>query len=478
MHLLRNIIKNFSILTLGQAISGALNFYAVVLLAKRLGVDGFGIFSFTESVFMFFVMFVVFGTDFLGSRKVAQDEHRTPQFASEIILFRFWTSFLAFAAILVFTFVLNRPLLVKMTLLVFGATLFTFTFLLNWLYLGLQKLKIVSVGNIIRELVFLSGIVFFVHRGSDLLIAAYIFLVSRLMHASFFILIFIRKFGIPRFQRGHAELRALLKDSFPILFSAFEGWIVSCFDIIFLIFYLGAASAGFYSAAFKPIFLLITICSIYFLSVFPVLSKSALYNEADFKKIILFTLYGMMGIWFPIAILGYQSADWLIPFMYNLSYAESIPVFKVLVVALMIVPLNLLYSRSLISCGRQKENSLVSVIIIVSNIVLNLFLIPRYGLLGAAFAKVASWSIALPFYHGYLIRRVKFSLFAPFSGPFTASVTMVMIIILFNFLSQWLRLLAAAFGYLIVFSFFTVFWLRREHKKTLVFDENTGRSKS
>lgn len=469
MHIVKNIIKNFSFLSFGQGVSGILNFFAVIFLARRLGVDSFGVFSFVESTLLFFMMFVIFGTDFLGSRAVAQDELHKQEYVREIVFFRFLLSLLAFFAVVILAIFLKKALTIKITLIIFGFSLFCLIFLLNWLFLGLQRLLIVALGDIIRESIFFFGIMFFINRETDIIKVGVVFFFSRLIHAIFLLVKYWREFSFPpALPFKLFKLKKLFKDAFPIFFSSLEGWIITCFDIVILGMYFGSKSVGYYNAAFKPVFLMISVCAVYYLSIFPMLSKASRFNEKDFKKIIGITLYGMLSLWLPVVIIGFQSSSWVIFKMYSHAYADSVPIFQCLIFTLIIVPVNALYSRSLISCGAQKSNSYVSLIIIVSNILLNFLLIPAYGPMGAAIAKVGAWGIALPFYFWYLSRHVKLTVLHSVSGPFLAASSMLMAFFISNRLSLGFRVMFEALVYLVIIMIITYYWWKREERRTSI----------
>gem|GEM_PF-2400410 len=470
--ILKKIVDNFSILFIGQGIASVVAFYAIVILARRLRTESFGIYSFAEATFMFFLMFIISGTDFLGTRRVAQNPKEAISETQDIITFRLAMGVFVFLALSLFIFFLKKPIVVRWTLFMFGAAFFTFSFLLNWLYLGLQRMRLVVAGTILRELLFLVGVFFFVSKSSDILKAGLVFFCSRLLHAIFLMTMYIRQFGMPRFRMAYKKQRDILCESFPILFSSIEGWIITSFDIFFIAIYLGDRYSGIYNAAFKPIFLLMTITTVYFSAVYPILSKASRHDKAEFSTIIHWTLFIMTAIWLPFVIVTYQIADKIILLMYGESYAASIPVFRFLLLSLLIIPVNSVYSRALISSGRQKENSFVSVAIIIANVFLNLLLIPRFGLMGAAFSKIVTWFGVLPLYKYFLERETRIYLFKSISAPLAAAAGMMVLLFCFFAIPSniWVRLTVESVIYVLILAKIAMVVFRR-FNQSLAFGE-------
>ena len=76
----------------------------------------------------------------------------------------------------------------------------------------------------------------------------------------------------------------------------------------------------------------------------------------------------------------------------------------------MIIPINTTYSRALIAVGREKDYFVASLSIGLSNIVLNLFLVPKMGITGAAWSKIGAEFIGYLYSYHSLSRIMKIEL--------------------------------------------------------------------
>ena len=94
-----------------------------------------------------------------------------------------------------------------------------------------------------------------------------------------------------------------------------------------------------------------------------------------------------------ISVLIYAVAPWIIELFYGESYREAIPILRVHIFASLFIYMRVLLSQWLIS-ERFAEFSLVSQVSgAVVNVLLNLFLIPQYGAMGAAVASLVAYAV-------------------------------------------------------------------------------------
>ena len=91
-------------------------------------------------------------------------------------------------------------------------------------------------------------------------------------------------------------------------------------------------------------------------------------------------------------------ASWLLPLLFGPSYADSIPVLTVHIWVGLFVFMRALLSKWLITENLLKLSMVTQLSGAVANVILNLWLIPLYGAVGAAYATVISYAVA-----GYLI---------------------------------------------------------------------------
>ncbi|MFI5316311.1 MAG: lipopolysaccharide biosynthesis protein [Myxococcota bacterium] len=87
------------------------------------------------------------------------------------------------------------------------------------------------------------------------------------------------------------------------------------------------------------------------------------------------------------------SAPILVPVLFGRPYAASVLPLLVLLPATALVTLRAMVTNYFIAMGRPGFNARVQVIAVAVNVAANLWAIPRFGILGAAFASLLSYSV-------------------------------------------------------------------------------------
>lgn len=96
------------------------------------------------------------------------------------------------------------------------------------------------------------------------------------------------------------------------------------------------------------------------------------------------------AIAFSLAVLG----RWLIPAWYGVDYAPAAGPLPYVAWGIVMMSLYVLLSRNFTSRNKQQVNIFAGYVALGGNIVLNILLIPRYGIIGAATATAISYTVS------------------------------------------------------------------------------------
>jgi O-antigen/teichoic acid export membrane protein len=158
-------------------------------------------------------------------------------------------------------------------------------------------------------------------------------------------------------------------------------------DIVMLEKMIGSTEVGYYSGATRFIYPFMFISGAFMTAIFPSLAKYSQQKD-KFNRIQYIALYYLGGIGIVLSTVLFLGSDLLFNFFFELKYEQSVPTFKVLVWYLAIVFIYGSISNNLVALGKIKFLVALNLIMILVNIVLNFFLIPHYGALGAAIATI------------------------------------------------------------------------------------------
>ncbi|NNE09008.1 MAG: hypothetical protein HKN20_10655, partial [Gemmatimonadetes bacterium] len=124
---------------------------------------------------------------------------------------------------------------------------------------------------------------------------------------------------------------------------------------------------------------------------FPVFATLARHDKwADVRSQLnrLLALAGGGGALLTVVV--FFNAHWIIPFVFGPQYGASVAVLIILYVCLPVFYVSQMGSLAADALGFERPNLIITASAVVLNIALNLFAIPRYGPVGAAWTTVIS----------------------------------------------------------------------------------------
>ena len=94
-----------------------------------------------------------------------------------------------------------------------------------------------------------------------------------------------------------------------------------------------------------------------------------------------------------LVVFAYLLADWIIPLIYSNRYLGSILPFKILLVGTLFMTYGKILVNAIASYGKPEKNLPAIIAGSLSNVVLNIYMIPAYGIIGAAISGAISYTI-------------------------------------------------------------------------------------
>jgi len=215
--------------------------------------------------------------------------------------------------------------------------------------------------------------------------------------------------------------KELLLFSIPLLLSSILGFVMTWIDTLMIGYYLSATSVGVYNAA-APIAKLLPVIlnSVAFLYV-PVASKLYAQNRVNdlaelyqsLTRLVFFFTFPMFVIiiLYPETILGY---------LFGSKYITATPALRILAVGFIVHVFFGLNGMSLVIIGKTTLNLVGELIAVFVNVILNILLIPKYHLIGAAIATTFSYILANLVRSFWLYRLMKLH---PFTREYIIQIT-------------------------------------------------------
>lgn len=164
------VVKNYFYNLTFQFINLLIPLLTVPYLARVLGAEGIGSFSYYYSIATLFSQFIILGMGNYGNRCIAKclgDKDQLSLTFSELFYMEVGIGSIVMFAYLFFALFLSRDLLLSLCLI---PVLFSSWFDVNWYLYGREKFKVISLRGIVVKIVTTALIFLFVKERSDVVI--------------------------------------------------------------------------------------------------------------------------------------------------------------------------------------------------------------------------------------------------------------------------------------------------------------------
>ena len=376
-------------LSIGDVVARAVSFLSFLFLARVLGVDSYGVLEFVLSIFAYLQFMADGGLELWATRTLAQgrDLHRL---APRVIALRSVLTAITVAVLVGASFVLPGYEGAQQLLLLFLLTLLVQVIDLRWAMLGLQQMRSAAIGMTIAQLGFAVLVFAVVRRPEQVLWVPIARFAGNLLMASYF-LIRVRA-NLRRWSfRGALRVKDdALRVALTLGASRLLALLSFNFDTVMLGFLRSSAAVGLYNAAYRPLGALLAAASTFFQGLFSALARAEGSSRAELEELARRSLQlACLGA-VPVAVLGTGLAEPAVRLLYSDEYLEAATVLRLLSWSAALVLLRGTFRQTLAAVGHQRLDLYCAVTGSAANILLNLILIPRYGLLGAACATILS----------------------------------------------------------------------------------------
>ena len=378
------VSKNFIYQFLYQVVIMVIPLIVSPYLTRTLGSKALGIYTYVNSIALYFVMFANLGITKHGQRIVAQNRNDSKKLSRV-----FWSLFLVhvilslISTIAFFTLaILNskeyRSVYYIQTIYVFSAL-----FDITWVFYGLENFRNVVIRNVIVRIIESILIFTFVKSPDDLLIYTAIYSVGNLVGQAVMLPQAIKMMPLTRFSKQDMALH--IKPLFVFAISVFAVSLYTIFDKILLGLMTVEDNVAYYEYANRIISLPKTFIIIIGTVMFPRACKLA--AEGDLKgqkrylgyslKYTYFlgmaSLFGLLAISNKLAVLYYGSA-----------FAETGTIMMSMSAIPVILGLgDIMRTQYMIPNGLDKQYTICIIINAVINLILSVALIPVLGVYGA-----------------------------------------------------------------------------------------------
>jgi len=188
--------------------------------------------------------------------------------------------------------------------------------------------------------------------------------------------------------------KKLIEFSWPLSVVGFLWMVVKWTDIVMLGYFNVAQDVGIYNIALPTAELLMVIIIALRYIVMPVLSELySLGNKKEFKQTYHAVNKWAFSVSLPIFLLMAFFPATILGLLFGNAYiAASLPL-TILAIGYFVYTVGNISNTSVLVVGKTKLNMATVILVALSNFVLNLILIPMFGIIGAAIATSTSFFV-------------------------------------------------------------------------------------
>ena len=367
-----------------------------VWVARYLGAEQFGVLSYAIAFVAIFSTIAKLGLDGIVVRELVIDSSQKDKYLGTAFWLKFGGAFFSLAVVALALQLTSNNYTTKLYILIIACGMISQSFEVVTFYFQSQvQAKYISSGKLMQLLLSSLLKIYLVYVDGDLKWFVLVSLVDQITLAAAYFIVYRRQ-QLGGFIRSfdYATAKQLLKDSWPLIFSGFVVMIYMRIDQVMIKEMLGDKEVGVYSVAVRLSEVWYFIPMVITNSLFPsVINAKKVSQELYYAR--LQRLYSFM-VWIAIAVAIPTTflSDWLVAILYGEAYQGAGQILKIHVWASVFVFLGVASSAWLTSENLQRYAFSRTFAGAVINVVLNLVLIPAYGILGAVIATVIAQSMA------------------------------------------------------------------------------------
>jgi O-antigen/teichoic acid export membrane protein len=379
-----------------------------MVLSRQMSLEDFGLFY---AVFTFVSFFVVFKDFGLGQsltklipQFLAKKEYGKVKYSIKFVFLVNLIVGLIFAAIIIFLsgYLANnyfnnplaKPLLVVLSIYF---VIYSFYIIFIHIFVGFQKSKLYSQNLFLINLSVLLGL--FIFKDFNELSPAFAYLFASILGVVFGVVALSRIFSFKHKTSYPGRLRSkLFSYGFPLLLASLGFVIIGQIDTLLLVKFRTLAEVGVYNVILPTAMLLITLGSSLALVILPLISeywaKQKFKELSDIIKLIYKKVFALIV---PIALLVFIFSDLILKILFGELFISGAVALKILCIGAIFFSVATINNNILVAIGRPRAVTKIILFAAALNLILNLILIPPYGIVGAAVATSVAYLVVLIF---------------------------------------------------------------------------------
>jgi O-antigen/teichoic acid export membrane protein len=383
------------------------SFVLYVVMARKLGVAGFGAFAFGISFVTLVTSLANFGQDSILTREVARNRERVHGYVANTFAIKLLVGIpvLVIAVAALAAIASERTWVVALFLgvAVLAERLTDTCFAV---YQSYEQLNLIPVVLITQR--FLTAVVAIVAltMGAGVVAVAVVYLGGSLLALGLAVLLLFRRVVSPRMKVTPETWLPLMRAAASVgLASAFYTILFRA-DMSMLAAFKSAGDVGNYGAAYRLLESTLFFSWSVGAAVYPVFSRLRADTNPPVGLVFERSLKLVAALTLPVAFGAAVLAGPVIRTLYGAQFHDAPTALALLAPTIALYPISYIAGYLLVSQDRQRVTTVVYGVIALENVLLNLYLIPSFSLNGAALGTSISEALGVAVLITFSVRVV------------------------------------------------------------------------
>lgn len=357
-------------------------------LARVLGASGFGKIAFASAIVIWVQTVTDWGFNFTATRDVARFKHNikiTSYIFSTVLWARIFLSVISFIFLLLAVQLVpglyeSRDIILVTFLMVPSHILFP-----DWFFQAIEKMKFITIFNIISKLFFTISIFFFIKDADDYILQPLLVSLGYMVAGIASMIYILRYLKITIYKPSYKRITSTILRSTNVFLSNIMPNLYNSFSYILLGIYTNQIYVGYYEAGRKlPSIVYNQFLMIISRVFFPYFSRKGDRNH------IVFAIFNIVLSIILTALL-YLTAPFLIKVFFGEEFLPAVKVLRITSVSIVFHALNLVYVNNyLLTHNKDKIVLLITFISSIIGFVLSFPLIKEYNYIGASISYMVA----------------------------------------------------------------------------------------
>ena len=387
----KSLTKNYFYNLIYQMISVIVPLVLTPYLSRVLGAENIGIYSFTLSINIYFILFGSLGIAMYGQREIAYEQNDKKAYSKtfyEILIMRFIT--LGISTVL-FYFIFctsgDYSKFYRILLLEILAS----SFEISWFFQGLEDFKKTVIRFSIAKITSIFLIIMLVKGKGDLVTYFYISILIDLI-GNLSLWLYLPKY-LCKVKFKELNIFKHLKPTIVLFIPQIAIQVYTVLDKTMIgLIVSDKSEVGYYEQSQKIVKLLLTVATSYGAVMFPRMSNTfASGNSKKIKEYLNVSFSVILMLAFPLMFGIISVLDKFVPLFYGPGYDKIVYIIAVISPIIIAIGLsNVVGTQYFLPTKQQKKYTISVICGAIVNFILNMILIRYFQSIGASIASVVA----------------------------------------------------------------------------------------